>query len=210
MPTQERAVVTRASIVQGAAVVFDERGYANASLDLIAEQANVTRGALYFHFKAKDALANAVIEEQHRISRSYAEHALTEARSALEGMIRMSAGLARQLTTEVVVSAGIRLTTDGTASELSAKDPYRDWMDTFVTLIGLAIEQGDFRDDVDPVRVAGFIIPAYTGVQLVSDTLHDRADLFERVSDLWSLLLPGLVRPERLADATALLTLVAP
>lgn len=203
-------MATRASIVQGAARVFNERGYASASLELIAEQAGVTRGAMYFHFKAKDALANAVIEEQHRISRIQAEQALSQAGSALEGMILMTAGLARQLTTDVVVSAGIRLTTDGTASELSAKDPYLDWLQTFEKLTGVAIEQGDFNDDVDPVRVAKFIIPAYTGLQLVSDTLHDRLDLFDRVRDLWALLMPALVRPDRLAASRRLLDLVAP
>jgi AcrR family transcriptional regulator len=201
-------LATRASIIQGAAAVFNERGYANASLELIAEQSNVTRGAMYFHFKAKDDLANAVIEEQHRISRVYAEKALATAGSAYEGMLRMCSGLARQLTTEVVVSAGIRLTTDGTASELSAKDPYQDWLQTFENLIGMAVEQGDFKADVDPVKVSKFIIPAYTGVQLVSDTLHDRDDLFDRVRDLWELLIPGLVRPERLAEATALLAVI--
>lgn len=210
MPQQERAQATRASIIVGAATVFNVKGFVSASLDQIADEASVTRGALYFHFPSKDDLANAVIAEQHRISREYAERALTAAGSGLEGMIRMCAGLAHQLVSEVVVSAGIRLTTDGSASALSATDPYEDWMRVFEDLARRAKDEGDFHDDVDPVRVAKFIIPAYTGVQLVSDTLHGRADLFDRVRDMWELLLPGLVRPEKLADSRRLLDLVRP
>ncbi|GAA4267894.1 ScbR family autoregulator-binding transcription factor [Frondihabitans peucedani] len=198
MPQQERAHATRASIIVGAAAVFNVKGFVSASLDLIADEAGVTRGALYFHFRSKDDLANAVIAEQHRISRQYAEQALSAAGSAFEGMIRMCDGLAHQLVSEVVVSAGIRLTTDGSASILSATDPYEDWMRTFENLTSMARDEGDFLETVDPERVAKFIIPAYTGVQLVSDTLHGRADLFERVRDMWELLIPGLVRPDRI------------
>lgn len=205
MPTQERAVVTRTSIIQGAAVVFNDRGYANASLEVIAEAAQVTRGALYFHFKTKEELANAVIAEQHRTSRRAAENELAAATSAIDGMFRMCFSLARQLTSDVIVSAGIRLTTDGTASELSAADPYHDWMQTFRTLIQLGIEQGDINNYIDPDRMSLYIIPSYTGLQLVSDTLHQRTDLFDRVRDMWEFLIPAMIVPDRMPAAVELL-----
>ncbi|AMM19517.1 hypothetical protein AX769_04400 [Frondihabitans sp. PAMC 28766] len=208
MATQQRARDTRASIIDGAAAVFDARGYANASLELIADEARVTRGALYFHFKSKQEIANAVIAEQHRLSREDAERALATSASAFEGLLRWSVGLARQLTSEIVVSAGIRLTTDGTASELSAIDPYLDWMQAVEGLLARARDEGDVRATADPASAAAFIIPAYTGVQLVSDSLHDRTDLVERVHDMWALLIPGLIVPERVAATEELLARV--
>jgi AcrR family transcriptional regulator len=209
-PVQERAHQTRAAVVRGAAAVFERRGYAGASLDLIAEEAGVTRGAMYFHFRSKDEIANAVITEQHRIARVDAETAMAKASSAVEAMLLMSAGLARQLVSDGVVSAGIRLTTDGSASSLSNVAPYRDWMATFENLAGLAVEQGDFRPDLDAARFARFLIPAYTGVQLVSDTLHDRQELFERVREMWDILLPGVVVTERIDACRALLAIIRP
>ncbi len=205
MPVQERSQLTRTAIIKGAAEVFVERGYASASLDLIVDRAAVTRGGMYFHFKSKEKLANAVIQEQHRIARAYAEKALTSASSGFEAMILMSAGLARQLTSEVVVRAGIRLTTDGSAKELSTIEPYTDWMRTFENLTRLAIEQGDFQPTVDPLKVARFVVPAYTGVQLVSEAMNHREDLFERVREMWELLLPGLLVPERYRENEQLL-----
>ncbi|OMF69653.1 TetR/AcrR family transcriptional regulator [Paenibacillus glucanolyticus] len=41
---------------------FTDRGYANAALEEIAEEAKVTRGALYHHFKNKQGLFLAVLE----------------------------------------------------------------------------------------------------------------------------------------------------
>ena len=68
MVRQDRAKATREAIINGAAAVFEEHGYGSASLTQVSEAAGVTKGALYFHFKSKDDLARAVIEEQHRIA----------------------------------------------------------------------------------------------------------------------------------------------
>lgn len=207
-PTQARALQTRAAVIRGAATVFERRGYAGASLDQIADEAGVTRGAMYFHFRSKEEIANAVIVEQHRVARVDAEVAIAKAASAFEAMIRMCTGLARQLVTDGVVSAGIRLTTDGSASTLSNVAPYRDWIATFENLITLAVEQGDLRPDTDPARLARFVIPAYTGVQLVSDTLHERQDLFERVREMWEVLVPGIVPADRQDACSELLAII--
>jgi AcrR family transcriptional regulator len=43
--------------------LFTERGYAATSTTEIADQAGVTRGALYHHFAAKDELFRAVFEQ---------------------------------------------------------------------------------------------------------------------------------------------------
>ncbi len=68
MLRQERAVITRQQIVNGAAEMFDRVGYERASLAEIVELSGITKGALYFHFKSKDDLASVVIDEQHAIS----------------------------------------------------------------------------------------------------------------------------------------------
>ena len=62
-PQQERARRTRAAIVESAAAEFSKRGYAAASINTILEHSNATKGAMYFHFDSKEALARAVLEE---------------------------------------------------------------------------------------------------------------------------------------------------
>lgn len=51
--TKEEALETRSRIMDAAVDVFFERGVANATLHDIASRANVTRGAIYWHFKNK-------------------------------------------------------------------------------------------------------------------------------------------------------------
>jgi AcrR family transcriptional regulator len=193
MVKQERAHATRGTIVAGAAAVFGRRGYGLASIADIAAEAGVTKGALYFHFASKDELARAVIAEQHRRTMAVAAQVIDEGRPGLETMVRLSVALAGQLLTDPVVSAGIRLTTDVSLFDPPVTEPYEDWLRTAASLFRRAAEEGDLRPDIDTTMLASVVVPAYTGVQLVSETLTHRADLLRRVRDLWTVLLPGIV-----------------
>lgn len=60
--TKEEAQATRKLILDTAEVVFHERGVARTSLNEIAQAAGLTRGAIYWHFKDKADLFNAMME----------------------------------------------------------------------------------------------------------------------------------------------------
>ncbi|MFF1634571.1 ScbR family autoregulator-binding transcription factor [Leifsonia sp. NPDC058248] len=197
MAQQARAQATRDAIIRGAATVFERNGYGLASIADIAAASSVTKGALYFHFQSKDELAHAVIQQQHELSFSAGATVLEQGRPALESMLLLCASLGRQLVTDPVVQAGIRLTTEVSNFERPITDPYRDWLNMFEDLARRAIEDGDIAPAVDPEMLAHFIIPAYTGVQLVSATLAGRADLLQRIREMWIVLLPGIVPAER-------------
>lgn len=63
MPTKiERAASTKAKIVAVARRLFATRGYAGTSTEAILEESQVSRGALYHHFKNKEALFAEVME----------------------------------------------------------------------------------------------------------------------------------------------------
>lgn len=63
--TKEDAEVTRENILEAAAVVFADKGVAGASLDEIAKMAGVTRGAVYWHFKNKVDIFQALHDQLH-------------------------------------------------------------------------------------------------------------------------------------------------
>ncbi|HBU28493.1 MAG: hypothetical protein A2X71_01400 [Thiobacillus sp. GWE1_62_9] len=60
--TREEALATRESLLAAALQVFRERGVAHTRLSDVAERAGVTRGAIYWHFKDKAELFQAVCE----------------------------------------------------------------------------------------------------------------------------------------------------
>lgn len=63
MPSKlEKAASTKAKIIAVARHLFATRGYAGTSTEVILEEAQVSRGALYHHFENKEALFAAVME----------------------------------------------------------------------------------------------------------------------------------------------------
>ena len=59
--TKEDALLTRNQILDAAERVFQRRGVSRTSLQEIAQEAGVTRGAIYWHFKDKADLFHAMM-----------------------------------------------------------------------------------------------------------------------------------------------------
>ena len=61
-----KAADTRSRILLAAFQVFSSQGYSGATLDDVAAEAGLTKGAVYWHFTSKDDLCMALIEERFR------------------------------------------------------------------------------------------------------------------------------------------------
>lgn len=70
-PKQDRSRETFAAILQGAAQVFERRGYAGATTNRIAVRAGISVGSLYQYFPNKDAILVALSERHLRQGNEY-------------------------------------------------------------------------------------------------------------------------------------------
>jgi AcrR family transcriptional regulator len=210
MAQQERAQQTRDRLVEGAARVFHRLGYGLATTADIAREADATRGALYFHFDSKEELARAVIAREQELAIEASGRILALERAPFETMLLMCVDLAERLQSDPIVKAGIRLTTEITQFDPPLLAPYEGWMTAFGELARQAVAAGEFRPEIDTVAFARMLIPAYTGIQLVSDVFSGRADLLSRIRDLWLFLIPGVVADGRIDDARALVDSLIP
>lgn len=61
--TKEEASRTRQDIIDAARAVFHEHGLVRSTLEQVAHAAGLTRGAVYWHFKNKAELFNALRED---------------------------------------------------------------------------------------------------------------------------------------------------
>lgn len=64
--TKENAEKTRISIIYAALKLFHCKGYVSTTLNQIAEEAGVTRGAVYWHFDDKVKIFEAIEDEVYR------------------------------------------------------------------------------------------------------------------------------------------------
>jgi AcrR family transcriptional regulator len=62
-PVRHRTAVVRKAMLQAAAELFAERGYAGANLRDVADALGMSRPGLYYHFPSKEKMLEAIIEE---------------------------------------------------------------------------------------------------------------------------------------------------
>jgi len=94
--TKEDAQDTRQQLLEAAVRVFGEKGVSGTSLQDIAEAAGTTRGAIYWHFKNKADLFNAMMDDallpmeqaMQRIGHDPAQDPLAELEQALMQTLR--------------------------------------------------------------------------------------------------------------------------
>ncbi|MDI9913682.1 ScbR family autoregulator-binding transcription factor [Rhodococcus sp. IEGM 1379] len=203
MVKQARAELTRQQIVAGAAAQFEKTGYGSTSMSDIVAGADTTKGALYFHFASKDELAQYVIAEQHRMSIESVQAISATSSSPLEQLVMLTHEMARQIVEEPIVRAGIRLTLELSTFE-GPVEPYADWIAACTALVQRAKDAGQIKGSVDTGALGRFLPAAFTGVQLVSNVIARRADLTERVDEMWKLILPGVVSETLSGDVDTL------
>lgn len=98
--TKEDALLTRARLLDAAEQVFADRGVSRTSLCDIAQAAGVSRGAIYWHFRNKADLFNAMMDRitlpmEAAFERMGQDDPLPDLMGAMMGAMRQVAGDAR-------------------------------------------------------------------------------------------------------------------
>ncbi|MET7686065.1 ScbR family autoregulator-binding transcription factor [Streptomyces sp. NPDC005423] len=191
MARQERAVRTRRAVIDAAAEVFAERGYAAATIAEILERAGVTKGALYFHFDSKESLARGVLDAQ--ITTDY----WSPRELKLQEWVDLGMTLAHRIPREAILQAGIRLSADTQGRDLFGS-AWPAWTLLVTRLLSEAKERGEVLPHVDPRETAEFFLGAWIGTETVSHMNAHWADLGHRVSVLYRHTLPAVATPAAL------------
>ena len=107
--TDTKADSTRQQILRAAAHRFSQQPYHQVGLDDVLAEAELTKGAMYFHFRSKHALALAIIEDQTTQSGEAVADLLTRKLSGLETLIDFSYQLAVRDISDDIARAGLNL-----------------------------------------------------------------------------------------------------
>ena len=68
---QQKSKETKEKIFQAAKNILQKKGYEELSIKNICEEAGVSNGSFYHHFKTKDDLLSYYIEDQPRVNPDY-------------------------------------------------------------------------------------------------------------------------------------------
>src|SRR6476660_9569445 len=129
-PVTPKGHATRAFILQSAAEVFAERGYAETTLSELIARSGLTKGAFYFHFASKEQLALAVLGEKQRQWLEFVRQQALDKPRAIDQL------LARDLARIPGQAGPIRV-------------QLRGWIDLVAGLISQAQRDGDLPAHLD-------------------------------------------------------------
>lgn len=205
MARQSRSEVTRRKIIDSAVDLINEIGYPAAGLADIIERAELTKGALYYHFDSKEALATVIIEEGMALLLNVFQAARDSGPRALESVIIGTFAASDLLATDRTARAATRLLRTFDGLNPVSKFAYQNFIDQFTTDIVAAAEQGDLRSDVRTEEVTEALVTSILGIEVLSSALADRTDMRERFTRVWNIVLPAIVTTDALEQYRGIL-----
>jgi AcrR family transcriptional regulator len=199
-----RADTTRLQILRAASHQFARKSYSLVSLDDILADAEVTKGAMYFHFRSKHALAAAIIEFRWAVARNAVDELLALKRSGLETLIDISYLVAVDDIGDELARAGLNLLesigrTDGLQATMLG-----DWVAAFAAITRRAVDEGDIVEHHEPEDIARLLVSMYLGLRQTSDLAEPERFLHD-LGQLWELILPAIAKPDRIDYLTQFL-----
>jgi len=193
--TDGRAAATRLQIQRSAAQQFARRAYHDFGLDEILAQAELTKGAMYFHFRSKHAQAAALIERQASVGMASVRDLLSRGLSGLETLIDFSYLIAVQDIKMDGVRAALNLLEAVGRSEETQESRLAEWVRVVAVIVEQAIAEGDVGPDGDPLDVARLTVSTYLVLRQTSN-LDAPEQFLRELEKCWVLLLSGILKPD--------------
>ncbi|MFF3909994.1 ScbR family autoregulator-binding transcription factor [Streptomyces sp. NPDC001848] len=187
-PKQDRSIRTKLLVLTAASELFAKRGFRHTSMQAVAERVRMTKGAVYFHYPTKEALAVAVVEEHYARWPRLLEEVTAEGFGPLDTVAHLLERAALAFRDDVIVQAGARLQIERPQIDAALPTPYVDWTELLASLLASAQKAGELRHGVSPQAAARSLVSAFFGCQHISDVLHGRTDVLERWAEVSDLL----------------------
>ncbi|KOV81629.1 ScbR family autoregulator-binding transcription factor [Nocardia sp. NRRL S-836] len=182
---REQSARTRSKLLQAATEVFDRNGFARSSLTDVCARADVSKGALYCHFRSKEALGVAIVEEQSALWHRLRDEYLDAEKSPVQALVAMSFEFVRRLDTDPGVRVSASLLRDAAFFDIAAAGQVVGWIAILREVLALARERGELKPEVNIRHAAEQMVAELLGVQFVAQALSGGSDLRARVARLW-------------------------
>lgn len=168
--TKEEAAQTRESLLLAARSVFSGKGYASTTLEEVAQEAGLTRGAIYWHFGSKAELYIALINEYSGRSAEIVQAAAEQGGSLVEILRRIFVRLLQAVSDDPALREVMEISlfkTERTADLQEALQQRRQTNQALLESIAQAMQKGivsgELRADIEPLDMARSFLAAQNG-----------------------------------------------
>ncbi|GHH83739.1 TetR family transcriptional regulator [Kitasatospora indigofera] len=181
--TQDRALRTRAQILGAAAHAFADKGFPAVTVQDIAQLAGMTKGAVYFHYPNKEALARAVTDEFYQTLAHLTHDIEQQHPDPHEAITQLLTQTAQAFQNNTLIQAGARLQIERNLINTDLPTPYINFTQTITNWLTRTTHP-------HPQTTARVLTAAFFGAQHISWTLNNRTDITERTKEILATILP--------------------
>lgn len=164
--------MTRQRIIEEAAPIFNQRGYAGCSMQDVMEATGLEKGGIYRHFESKEELAaeafKFAINEAFRVRRLGAD-AIENRLERLRHLVRRFVDVPSPLPGGCpMMNAAIDSDDGNPVLRGIAKEAIGDWKKRVCLLVREGIERGEIREGTDPRRISNVVVATLEGGLMIS------------------------------------------
>jgi TetR/AcrR family transcriptional regulator, transcriptional repressor for nem operon len=190
-PEVKKGERTRQEIIERAAPLFNQRGFAGCSMQDIMAATGLEKGGLYRHFASKEELAAAAFR--------YSLARVTEARRAGVGedpstLEELRLQIRRFVEIHSIIPGGCPVMNTAIDSDDGnpvlrklVQEAMQQWKARIAGIVRTGIARGEIRAGIEPRSVANVMIAALEGALMITrlegnrDAMRDAQDMLERV-----------------------------
>ncbi len=193
--TKEEAAITRQKLLKQALATFSQKGYAATTLADIAKEAEVTRGAIYWHFGSKAELYNTLIREYADRGVTIMQQAVSEGGTLLDILKRVFVRQLQAITDDADLRALMELQLFKTGLVPELEEGHQQQIAASIGLIEMmagimkqGIDSGLLRSEVDPKEMAISYLAFQNGLihlWLIAPSEFSLKDSAERFAELF-------------------------
>jgi len=190
----DKSEQTRNHIIEKSGPIFNKKGYIGTSFSDIVNETGFSKGAIYGHFKDKDELALAVLENNLQLASRIIFSNVKERQSAIEKLI----GFAQSYSVfyDIITSAGgCPVINAGVDSDDGQKDILKRvnefismWQNSIDKIIKEGIKNGEFKKSDEITDFSNIFIALIEGGILLSKIKNDRKYIDNASAYLVSLI----------------------
>ena len=192
---QRKKLDTRQRILREAAKLFDEKGFAAATVDEIVARADLSKGTFFNYFGRKDDLLLSVIERRLGLAESSAAEILSLAIPVRDQLLAIFSEAAhaweedREWSRHVLQGIGTRALAADDGARMAGR-----WRELIRRCVEQGQKSGEFRAGLSPTRVEALLSAAYHDA-LARWGARPEFELQVELREVLLLVLDGLGEP---------------
>lgn len=208
----EDALNTRYHILQVAAQLFCDFGYARVSLRNISEKAGVSHSLIRHHFGSKEKIWHSISDGLHLYVEHYMRKVIKEIPESMPANVKVYLFIMRLLAHGLIVKQPIQLIADAVRQDDALIDYFIDTSGEIERLIEGFAEQYNQQCPETPIKIWEvkwqMIMYTHSAASLtpfLKETWRDEeADLDQRLLNHWQLFNGLMIQKYRITDEYAL------